>query len=81
MSVTPMSVDHKPGMPLEKQRIIKNGGRVQQIVGARGQLLGPKRVWLKDQELPGLAMSRSIGDYISHTVGVSAEPEIKKFTL
>ena len=26
-------------------------------------------------------MSRSIGDYISHTVGVSAEPEIKRFNL
>ena len=38
-------------------------------------------MWLKDQELPGLAMSRSIGDYISHSVGVSAEPEIKRFTL
>ena len=36
---------------------------------------------LRTALLPGLAMSRSIGDYISHTVGVSAEPEIKRFNL
>ena len=26
-------------------------------------------------------MSRSLGDFVSHSVGVSAEPEIKKFNL
>jgi len=27
--------------------------------------MGPNRVWLKDAELPGLAMSRSLGDYVA----------------
>ena len=39
------------------------------------------RVWLNDQDAPGLAMSRSIGDYIAHTVGVSTDPEVMKFEL
>jgi len=39
------------------------------------------RVWLMDQDAPGLAMSRSIGDYIAHSVGVATEPEVKRFEL
>jgi hypothetical protein len=38
--------------------------------------MGPHRVWLKNENIPGLAMSRSFGDYVAHQVGVSSEPEI-----
>jgi serine/threonine protein phosphatase PrpC len=40
---------------------------------------GPKRVWLKNKPVPGLAMTRSIGDMAASSVGVTAEPEIKVF--
>lgn len=40
--------------------------------------MGPVRVWLKDQDYPGLAMSRSMGDNIAKTCGVTAEPEISE---
>ena len=36
--------------------------------------IGVHRVWVKNQDFPGLAMSRSLGDKLAHTVGVSAEP-------
>ena len=36
--------------------------------------MGPHRVWLKHENYPGLAMSRSIGDACAHSVGVSALP-------
>ncbi len=39
---------------------------------ARGQPVGPNRVWLADAWVPGLAMSRAIGDIVAHTVGVSS---------
>jgi len=39
------------------------------------------RVWLMEQDAPGLAMSRSIGDYVAHSVGVSTDPEVMKFEL
>jgi len=81
MHVTPLSVDHKPELPVEKKRIEKLGGRVDAIRGPRGQSLGPKRVWLKNQEMPGLAMSRSIGDVLAHVVGVSTDPEVMRFEL
>ena len=39
------------------------------------------RVWLMEQDAPGLAMSRSLGDYIAHSVGVATDPEIMRFEL
>jgi serine/threonine protein phosphatase PrpC len=66
---------------MEKYRIARKGGRVDTIRGNQGQKLGPERVWLRDQELPGLAMSRSIGDYIAHSAGVIADPEVMRFEL
>lgn len=41
-----------------------------------GMHVGPKRVWLATQDLPGLSMTRALGDQVGATVGVSAEPEI-----
>ena len=56
-------------------------GRVDTIKGQQGQNLGPMRVWLMEQDAPGLAMSRSIGDYIAHSVGVATDAEVKRFEL
>jgi serine/threonine protein phosphatase PrpC len=71
-----MSRDHKPELSDEKKRIIASGGRVDKIYG-----VGPYRVWFKDGDYPGLAMSRSIGDALAHKVGVSSIPEIREFNL
>ena len=38
--------------------------------------MGPARVWLQTENLPGLAMSRSMGDLVAQGVGVTCEPEI-----
>ena len=72
--------DHKPSDKEEKQRILQAGiflrfsshslgGRVFSIVYDDGEV-GPQRVWLKYSDTPGLAMSRSLGDCLSHTVGM-----------
>ena len=42
----------------------------------RGRFSGPQRIWVKNINSPGLAMSRSIGDTIAHSVGCSCEPDI-----
>jgi serine/threonine protein phosphatase PrpC len=39
------------------------------------------RVWLKHEDIPGLAMSRSFGDSTAARVGVNAVPEIKIFEM
>jgi serine/threonine protein phosphatase PrpC len=74
IKVTPLSEDHKPSLPKEKARIEKCNGRVEPILGPQGQFLGPDRVWMQNEDTPGLAMSRSLGDGLAHTLGVSWEP-------
>jgi serine/threonine protein phosphatase PrpC len=36
-------------------------------------------VWLKNKQAPGLAMTRSLGDLVAKSVGVTHDPEIKCF--
>lgn len=81
LKVCALSRDHKPDEPDEKTRILRAGGRVHPFKGYYGEDAGPHRVWLATRDLPGLAMSRSIGDDLAHSVGVSAVPEIKERTL
>ena len=71
-----LSRDHKPSDPKEKLRILNNGGRVESYMDEDGNYVGPERVWLKDEDCPGLAMSRSFGDEVAHKVGVIVCPEI-----
>jgi len=46
-----------------------------------GNKIGPERVWLKTEDIPGLAMSRSFGDAVACRVGVNAIPEISELRL
>ena len=76
-----LSRDHKPDSPDEYDRILSSGGRVMAYQDEAGNPAGPARVWLRDQNTPGLAMSRSIGDAVARSVGVSCQPEIFEFSL
>ncbi|CAD8057885.1 unnamed protein product [Paramecium sonneborni] len=71
-----LSNDHKPDLPQERRRIEQNGGRVEPYIDFDGSSLGPFRVWLKGEDIPGLAMSRSFGDKVAASCGVICEPEI-----
>ena len=73
-----LSRDHKPTEKDEAKRIIENDGRIQPFL-EEGEFVGPQRVWIKEEEVPGLAMTRSFGDRVAATVGVMSEPEIKEF--
>ena len=72
--------DHKPTEIDERKRIIENDGRIQPFF-EDGEFVGPERIWIKEEEVPGLAMTRSFGDRVAATVGVISEPEIKEFDL
>lgn len=77
----PLSEDNKPEQPKEKERILASGGRVDTLPGDPDEDLGPMRVWLRDQDVPGLAMSRSIGDGVAASVGVTSEPVVTSHTV
>ena len=80
-NVTPLSVDFKPEMPEERERIIMSGGVVEQMKDELGEGCGPYRVWVKGKDYPGLAMSRSIGDLKGKEVGVIPNPGILEYDL
>lgn len=75
----PLSRDHKPSEYDEAKRIMRFNGRIEQFKEEDGTFVGPLRVWLKTESIPGLAMTRSFGDQIASSVGVICEPEIKDF--
>lgn len=75
-----ITFDHKPDTPKEKERIIAAGGRVFAVEYDDG-IDGPPRVWLGHMDVPGLAMSRSLGDAVAHTAGVISDPEFTEREL
>lgn len=78
--IFPLSVDHKPDLKNEANRIIKSNGRIEKR-SENGIRTGPLRVWLKNENYPGLAMTRSIGDLVASKIGVTSEPEIIEFVI
>ncbi|KAF0687470.1 Aste57867_20779 [Aphanomyces stellatus] len=68
-----LSTDHKPNDSVEEARIVATNGRVFEY--------GVPRVWLKDIDMPGLAMSRSFGDSIATSVGVISDPCVTELAL
>ena len=69
-----ISRDQKPCQADEAARILKYGGRIDSFRDPDKNPIGPLRVWLKEQDIPGLAMTRSFGDEVASRVGVTAEP-------
>lgn len=72
----PLTQDHKPTLPMERERIELHGGEVKKLPG---DILD--RVFAKGTEDPGLSMSRSIGDTDAQAVGVLPEPDILEIQL
>ena len=77
-----LSIDHKPELKNESERIKKYGGVVEKCLYEEGVRDGPYRVWNSSkQEYPGLAVSRSIGDLEATKLGVIPDPEFILKTL
>jgi serine/threonine protein phosphatase PrpC len=73
-SVYPVDLSHdqKPSRTDEKKRVRALGGRVTRWK----KNIGPLRVWLPDDWIPGLAMTRSVGDTVLTEYGVVPTPEV-----
>ncbi|CAN1784215.1 Probable protein phosphatase 2C 73 [Linum perenne] len=67
-----LTVDFKPTLPEEAERIVECKGRVFSLEDEPGV----ERVWLPHEESPGLAMSRAFGDYCIKDYGLISEPQV-----
>lgn len=76
-----LTQDHKPGEPREKARVEQCGGRVEQLVDEEGERVGPERIWMPYAWIPGLAMSRALGDSLAHQIGVTSTPDVTQVDL
>ena len=68
--------DHKPETIQERTRIQNSGGEVKRLPGDVAY-----RVFVKNQEEPGLSVSRALGDTVAGSVGVVATPEVSQLKL
>merc|ERR1712050_666471 len=59
--------DHKPTCEAECRRIQAKGGQVRRLEGDI-----PHRVFVSGKLYPGLAMTRSIGDAVGTTAGITS---------
>lgn len=72
LTAVQLTVDFKPDIPQEEERIIGCNGRVFCLEDEPGV----HRVWQPEEESPGLAMSRAFGDYCIKEYGLVSVPEV-----
>ncbi|XP_059630286.1 probable protein phosphatase 2C 34 [Cornus florida] len=75
-----LTVDLKPNLPQEAERITQSKGRVFSSHDEPGVY----RVWMPNGETPsgpGLALSRAFGDYYIKDFGLISEPEVTQRTI
>ena len=75
-----LTQDHLPSVEKESVRIKSKGGRIFPVYYESG-LPGKQRVWLGHMDVPGLAISRSLGDTIATTVGVISNPDCTSYSI
>jgi cGMP-dependent protein kinase len=87
----PLCTEQTPFRADERERIKKAGGLIM-TVDQRDGLVPinedwdrsepPPRIWTnRNDKFPGCGFTRSIGDSVAHTIGVTARPEIFEHTL
>ncbi|KAH7431473.1 hypothetical protein KP509_08G050200 [Ceratopteris richardii] len=72
-----LTVDLKPSVPKEAERILKCNGRVFALEDEPEVA----RVWLPFDDAPGLAMARAFGDFCLKDFGLISEPEVTHHKL
>ena len=78
LTFLPLSQDHKPDLPQERQRIQALGGRV---TAPNHFPASCARVWFSDFDSPGLSMSRALGDQRAAQIGIIPTPEVLSVRL
>jgi len=71
--------DHVPEDQVEEARINACGGEVRSQTYPDGLIV--HRIFLKDKDFPGIAMSRTFGDECVKSKGVYAEPDVEEINI
>eukprot|EP01066_Platyproteum_vivax_P002183 Platyproteum_vivax@DN12673_c0_g1_i5.p2 len=81
--ISELTRDHRPHHPDEAGRLSAAGGLVQvtRTVLPSGKSLVVSRLGHPVTGLPGIAMSRSLGDLYARQFGLISDPEVTQFTL
>lgn len=80
--IRPLNNDHKPNLPEEFERIQRKGGSVRGITTSNGvDLGGVYRVYIGNENYPGLAIARTIGDLVAKTCGVIPDPQFMEYNI
>jgi serine/threonine protein phosphatase PrpC len=76
-----LTCDHTTDNQEEFIRVLKCGGRIQQKVDEFGNSHGPYYVWKNYSNIPGLKITRSIGNTIAQDIGIINTPHIAQHKL
>ncbi|XP_021739060.1 probable protein phosphatase 2C 72 [Chenopodium quinoa] len=77
VQATQLTVDLKPDVPAEADRIKQSKG---QVFALEDETHIP-RIWQPEENIPGLAMSRAFGDFNMKSYGLIAIPEVSHHRL
>eukprot|EP01135_Chromosphaera_perkinsii_P002877 Nk52_evm32s229 gene=Nk52_evmTU32s229 len=75
-----ITIDHTCENPEEKARLLKRGSRIEPMVHG-GEYLGPDRLWKGALPYPGQCVTRTLGDDVAHSIGVSTEPSCSEIPV
>lgn len=68
------TLDHKPNLAEERERIESSGGEIRTL--NYGDDFSVDRIFVRGYDYPGLCMSRSFGDECVKRCGVTSEPDV-----
>lgn len=72
-----LTIDFKPNLPQEAERITNSKGRVFCLKDEPGVY----RVWMPNGKTPGLAISRAFGDYCVKEFGLVSDPHVTQINI
>eukprot|EP00873_Tetraselmis_striata_P008771 jgi/Tetstr1/429035/TSEL_019000.t1 len=78
-TTTVVGPDHRLTNEDELRRVIAAGARVAKRPNQK--VKGHLRIWLQEADSPGLMVTRSLGDAVGKSIGVTCEPDVTRIQI
>ena len=79
--IVKLSRDCTPHIKTEKMRILMDGGIIKKLDNNSNNELETLKIFIKDENIPGLNITRSFGDKIGKSIGMLSKPFINEYIL